>query len=172
MHPRAHSIFVHPKGNSVEQEKNVQSAFPEDLKIAMKCGFHPATQGGQGEMPCDAAGHGVFMEEGAETGNTVTGNLVFGSLPGSGKLLASDTMPSSYWFINVNNTFTGNVAAGSQVTASLFTQIFSPLFKILHGWVLIMYAHPRFTHNPAGFCALHVDSHCWQFLNSMAFVGG
>lgn len=64
----------------------------------------------------DHIGHGIFLEDGAETGNTITGNLgLVTRQPASGEqLLPSDVTPSTYWITNPDNSFTGNVAAGSR----------------------------------------------------------
>src|SRR5687767_13218924 len=64
----------------------------------------------------DHAGHGYFLEDGAETRNTFSANLgVLTRIPPDGKrLLASDTKPATYWMTNPDNTWRGNVAAGSE----------------------------------------------------------
>jgi cell migration-inducing and hyaluronan-binding protein len=64
----------------------------------------------------DHAGHGFFLEDGIETGNTFSGNLgVFTRIPPDGKrLLASDATPATFWMTNPDNTWRGNVAAGSE----------------------------------------------------------
>jgi hypothetical protein len=64
----------------------------------------------------DHAGHGYFLEDGAETRNTFAGNLgVMTRVPPEGKrLLASDATPATFWMTNPDNTWRGNVAAGSE----------------------------------------------------------
>ena len=64
----------------------------------------------------DHTGHGYFMEDGAETGNLIEGNLGLTSrVPtGSDQLLASDSRPATFWITNPDNTIRGNVAAGSK----------------------------------------------------------
>ncbi|MEO1476674.1 MAG: right-handed parallel beta-helix repeat-containing protein, partial [Pseudomonadota bacterium] len=64
----------------------------------------------------DHIGHGVFMEDGSETGNVIKGNLVFGTHASkTGEPIPTDrTDVSSYWIENVSNTFIGNHAAGSE----------------------------------------------------------
>lgn len=64
----------------------------------------------------DHLGHGFFLEDGAETGNTLKENLgLVTRRPVNGEeILASDKRPATYWITNPDNTFTGNVAAGSQ----------------------------------------------------------
>lgn len=64
----------------------------------------------------DHIGHGFFLEDGAESGNTFTGNLAMTARqPASGEaVLPSDNRPSSYWITNPDNTYRGNVAAGSR----------------------------------------------------------
>jgi hypothetical protein len=61
-------------------------------------------------------GHGYFLEDGAETGNTFAGNLgVWGRQPAdSVRLLESDKEPSVFWITNPANTFRNNVAAGTE----------------------------------------------------------
>lgn len=64
----------------------------------------------------DHLGHGFFLEEGAETGNRLVGNLgVLGRRPeGTARLLPSDERPATFWVTNPDNHLEGNVAAGSQ----------------------------------------------------------
>lgn len=64
----------------------------------------------------DHLGHGFFLEEGAETGNRLVGNLgVLGRRPdGAARLLPSDDRPATFWVTNPDNHLEGNVAAGSQ----------------------------------------------------------
>jgi len=69
-----------------------------------------------GNVCHDHIGHGFFLEDGAESGNTFTNNLVMTTrAPASGEaVLPSDTRPASYWITNPDNTYRGNVAAGSR----------------------------------------------------------
>jgi cell migration-inducing and hyaluronan-binding protein len=69
-----------------------------------------------GNVCHDHIGHGFFLEDGAESGNTFTGNLVLTTrAPATGEqVLPSDTRPASYWITNPDNTYRGNVAAGSR----------------------------------------------------------
>ena len=64
----------------------------------------------------DHTGHGYFLEDGAETGNTIVRNLgVFSRVPqGSDLFLPSDARPSTFWITNPDNTISDNVAAGSR----------------------------------------------------------
>ena len=64
----------------------------------------------------DHDGHGYFLEDGIETRNTFSGNLgVMTRIPPVGKrLLASDATPATFWMTNPDNTWRGNVAAGSE----------------------------------------------------------
>ena len=64
----------------------------------------------------DHLGHGFFFEDGAETGNTLEGNLGFGTRePADGeKLLPSDSSPATFWITNPDNTVRNNVAGGSE----------------------------------------------------------
>ena len=59
----------------------------------------------------DHEGHGYFLEDGIETGNTLKHNLAVYDHPGS--ILHSDASPTSFWITNPDNTFEYNVAAGS-----------------------------------------------------------
>ena len=64
----------------------------------------------------DHAGHGYFLEDGAESGNLIEGNLGLTSHdPGDGiRLIPSDTRPATFWITNPANIVRNNVAAGSQ----------------------------------------------------------
>jgi cell migration-inducing and hyaluronan-binding protein len=64
----------------------------------------------------DHAGHGYFLEDGIETRNTFTGNLgLLTRVPLDGKrLLPTDATPATFWMTNPDNTWRGNVAAGSE----------------------------------------------------------
>ena len=64
----------------------------------------------------DHIGHGVFMEDGAETGNQILGNLVFGTKRSeTGEPIPTDQEEvTSYWIENPENILIGNVAAGSE----------------------------------------------------------
>jgi hypothetical protein len=64
----------------------------------------------------DHTGHGYFLEDGAETGNTISRNLgVYSRVPqGADLFLPSDSRPSTFWITNPDNTISDNVAAGSR----------------------------------------------------------
>jgi cell surface hyaluronidase len=64
----------------------------------------------------DHSGHGYFLEDGVETRNTFSANLgVLTRIPPEGKrLLATDAAPATFWMTNPDNTWRGNVAAGSE----------------------------------------------------------
>lgn len=71
----------------------------------------------QNNVTYNNAGHCIFLEDGNETGNTISGNLVTrvrnpDSKLGETPLLASDKFAAAYWITNPNNTVTNNVAAG------------------------------------------------------------
>ncbi|UBV42871.1 hypothetical protein LAJ19_01170 [Deinococcus taeanensis] len=71
----------------------------------------------QDNVTFDTLGHCLFLEDGDETGNTLTGNLLTrvrapDSKKGQTPLLDSDKRPAAYWLTHPNNTVTGNVAAG------------------------------------------------------------
>lgn len=63
----------------------------------------------------DHLGHGYFLEDGIEHGNTIENNLgILARTPVVGEqVLASDLRPATFWITNPANTYTGNVAAGS-----------------------------------------------------------
>ncbi len=85
----------------------------------------------------DHIGHGVFLEDGSERYNTIKNNVVLLSKrPKEGEeLTPSDNeldevqnrTPSSFWITNPNNTFEGNVAAGTQGTGYWFALPQSPM---------------------------------------------
>ncbi len=63
----------------------------------------------------DNLGHGYFLEDGAETGNLIAGNLgvrTRKTADGEG-VLPTDTKAATFWITNPDNTIRGNVAAGS-----------------------------------------------------------
>jgi cell surface hyaluronidase len=62
----------------------------------------------------DHEGHGYFLEDGIETGNTLRENLGLTSRIAS--LIPSDRMPATFWITNQDNTFENNVSAGSLVS--------------------------------------------------------
>lgn len=64
----------------------------------------------------DHTGHGYFLEDGAETGNLIEGNLGFNSrVPAEAdRILGSDSRPATFWITNPDNTVRKNVAAGSR----------------------------------------------------------
>jgi len=70
----------------------------------------------QNNVCYDHTGHGYFMEDGAESGNLIEGNLGLTSRVPSGtdRLLGSDSRPATFWITNPDNTIRGNVAAGSR----------------------------------------------------------
>jgi hypothetical protein len=85
----------------------------------------------------DHIGHGVFLEDGSERYNTIVNNVVLLSKrPQKGEeLTPSDNemnevqnrTPSSFWITNPNNTFEGNVAAGTQGTGYWFALPKTPM---------------------------------------------
>ena len=59
----------------------------------------------------DHIGHGYFMEDGIETGNTLRHNL--GLVSHRGTLISSDGAPATFWITNPDNTYENNTSAGS-----------------------------------------------------------
>ena len=59
----------------------------------------------------DVMGHGLFVEDGAETKNYVAYNVVAGNIP-SHSLLNTDATPGCFWITHPDNIFVGNRAAG------------------------------------------------------------
>jgi cell migration-inducing and hyaluronan-binding protein len=76
-------------------------------------GTHEATV--QNNVCYDHLGHGYFLEDGVETKNLVTNNLgLVTRIPAvADRLLGSDSRASTFWITNPDNTYRGNVAAGS-----------------------------------------------------------
>ena len=64
----------------------------------------------------DHLGHGFFLEDGAESGNTLERNLgLLTRIPATAdRLLPSDATPATFWITNPANSYLGNVAGGSQ----------------------------------------------------------
>lgn len=78
-----------------------------------------------GNVAYDTFGHCFMTEDGNEKGNVFSGNLgaVTRNVPQGGLIPSSsvanngeetDNMASTFWITNPENTFTGNVAAGSE----------------------------------------------------------
>ena len=70
----------------------------------------------EGNVCYDNLGHGYFLEDGAESGNTIAGNLGLGTkvtADGEG-VLPTDTRAATFWITNPDNMIHDNVAAGSQ----------------------------------------------------------
>lgn len=63
----------------------------------------------------DHLGHGYFLEDGAESGNTLERNLGLLSRvpPVALRVLPSDATPATFWITNPANLMRGNAAAGS-----------------------------------------------------------
>ena len=63
----------------------------------------------------DHLGHGYFLEDGAESGNTIEGNLGLSArVPATAvRILASDASPATFWLTNPDNFVRRNAAAGS-----------------------------------------------------------
>lgn len=95
----------------------------------------------------DHVGHGIFLEDGSERFNVIRKNVVaLSKKPVAGEeILETDNgfnapqnrSPSSYWITNPNNTFTDNVAAGTEGTGYWFALPQKPLGPSL--------SHPRFS---------------------------
>ena len=62
----------------------------------------------------DNLGHGYFLEDGAETGNLIAGNLGVGTRTLDDGVLPTDNRAATFWITNPDNTVRGNAAAGSQ----------------------------------------------------------
>lgn len=60
-------------------------------------------------------GHCFILEDGSEQNNSLLNNLAAGQTPVDVRISEneSDHLPSSFWLLNPQNTFVGNVAAGS-----------------------------------------------------------
>ena len=59
----------------------------------------------------DHEGHGYFLEDGIEHGNTFRGDL--GLVSRVGAVLPSDRSPATFWITNPDNTYENDVSAGS-----------------------------------------------------------
>ena len=68
----------------------------------------------EGNVCYDHLGHGYFLEDGAETGNLVAGNLGLGTHNTTEGVLPTDSRAATFWITNPDNTIRGNAAAGSE----------------------------------------------------------
>lgn len=70
----------------------------------------------EGNVIHDHQGHGLFLEDGSETGTHILGNLVFSTRKNEAGLpIPTDgDQVSSYWIENANNFLVGNHAGGSE----------------------------------------------------------
>jgi cell migration-inducing and hyaluronan-binding protein len=68
----------------------------------------------EGNVCHDHLGHGYFLEDGAETGNLIAGNLGLGTETTDQGALPTDSRAATFWITNPDNTVRGNVAAGSE----------------------------------------------------------
>ncbi len=66
----------------------------------------------QRNVAYNTMGHTFFIEDAAETRNTLDGNLAIRS-ERSNSLLNTDTTPAAFWITHPNNYFTNNHAAGA-----------------------------------------------------------
>ena len=65
----------------------------------------------------NTSGHGLFLEDGAESGNQIIGNLIFATTASDADTAAIPTDATdvtSYWIENPDNILIDNVAAGSE----------------------------------------------------------
>ena len=67
----------------------------------------------EGNVCHDHLGHGYFLEDGAETGNLIVGNLGLGTRVTDAGVLPSDGRAATFLITNPDNTVRGNAAAGS-----------------------------------------------------------
>jgi len=67
-----------------------------------------------GVVADETLGHGFFLEDGVEKGNTFSENLVMGvrPVPNGKAIRKSDAIPSEFWISNPANDLIGNSAAG------------------------------------------------------------
>jgi cell migration-inducing and hyaluronan-binding protein len=68
----------------------------------------------EGNVCHDHLGHGYFLEDGAESGNLIAGNLGLGTHATTEGVLPSDARAATFWLTNPDNTIRGNAAAGSE----------------------------------------------------------
>ncbi|PRP75664.1 G8 domain-containing protein, partial [Planoprotostelium fungivorum] len=84
----------------------------------------------------DTYGHAMFLEDGGERGNVWDHNLASVVRPQLKvyKLLDSDDDPSVFWITNPNNTWTNNVATGSNTGYWFFvgTRVNSPSYDLYY----------------------------------------
>ncbi|KAG1658049.1 hypothetical protein FOA52_004208 [Chlamydomonas sp. UWO 241] len=106
-----YALHWHMKGNVTGQYINGCAIHRSHNRAVTVHGTHGVLL--RDNVAYDTAGHAFFLEDGIETGNTFDGNLGFRTRP-SFALLNTDSSPATFWITNPNNTWTNNVAGGSE----------------------------------------------------------
>ena len=111
---RRYPVHFHMDGNAPESYLKRSSIHQSYNRCVTVHGTNKLTVAGN--VCYDHAGHGFFLEDGAERKNVITGNLGLGTHEVEDGLLPSDRRPATFWITNPDNIVKGNVAAGSDGT--------------------------------------------------------
>lgn len=108
---RRYPVHFHMDGNAPDSYLKRSSIHHSFNRCVTIHGTNALTVAGN--VCYDHAGHGFFLEDGAERRNVISGNLGLGTNEVENGLLPSDRRPATFWITNPDNTLKGNVAAGS-----------------------------------------------------------
>lgn len=108
---RRYPIHFHMDGNAPESYLRRSAIHHSFNRCVTIHGTNKLTV--SGNVCYDHAGHGFFLEDGAERRNVISGNLGLGTHEVEDGLLPTDQRPATFWITNPDNVVKNNVAAGS-----------------------------------------------------------
>ncbi len=111
---RRYPVHFHMDGNAPESYLKRSSIHHSYNRCVTIHGTNRLTV--SGNVCYDHAGHGYFLEDGAERDNVITNNLGLGTHEVANGLLPTDARPATFWITNPDNILRGNAAAGSDGT--------------------------------------------------------
>jgi hypothetical protein len=106
-----HWHFAGDAKSSLVENVSIRDSFNRMVTIHETDNVHV-----NGVVADETLGHGFFLEDGKETGNVITNNLVMGvrRVPSGQRIRKSDGVPSEFWISHPSNTFLNNSAAGGE----------------------------------------------------------